>query len=134
MVPLMSIYAGGVLTVLLAVFHTLFYKRFNWAADFEKITVLNRRILYTVHMALLLLFFIFGALSLIYAGELSRSTGLALGFNLLYALFWGWRTLWQFIYFKREKGKKIPPAGLMFIALFILLFMAYMVPVLYRFA
>ncbi len=133
MVPLISIYVGGVLTVLLAVFHTLFYKRFNWDVDFEKITVLNRRILYTVHMALLLLFFIFGGLSLIYAGELSKSTGLALGFNLLFALFWVWRTLWQFIYFKREKGKKIPPIGIMFIALFILLIIAYLVPVVYRF-
>ncbi|MFW6324460.1 MAG: hypothetical protein ACOC0U_05290 [Desulfovibrionales bacterium] len=48
-----------------------------------------------------------GTLSLVYARELSTSRGLAFGFNLLLSLFWIWRFVWQIVYFKREKNKKI---------------------------
>lgn len=133
MVPLVSIYFGGVLTLLIAIFHTQFYKMFNWKNDFEKITIINARIIYTIHLALLLLFFMIAAISIIYAKELSQSVGLAFGFNLLYSIFWMWRLIWQFVYFKREKGQKIPPIGIFFIIIFLLLVVSYLIPVICRF-
>jgi hypothetical protein len=132
MVPVISIYVGGVLTILLALFHGRFYRMFNWGADFKKIGLLNRRVLYTVHLALLLLFFIVGALSLIYAGELGASTGLAFGLNLLFSLFWIWRLVWQLYYFKGKKGQKVPRVSVLMVVWFILLAVAYLFPVLYR--
>ncbi|MGH2403186.1 MAG: hypothetical protein ACRDGN_01865 [bacterium] len=101
---------------------------FNWAVDFQKIALLNRRVLYTVHLALLLLFFMVGALSLIYAVELGTSTGLAFGFNLLYSLFWIWRLAWQLYYFKG----RVPLVRVLMVVWFALLASAYLLPVLYR--
>ena len=128
MISLVSIYAGGILTLMIAVFHTRFYKMFNWQDTFGKINARDSRVLYTIHLALLLLFFVVGALSLIYAGELSRSAGLAFGLNVLLSAFWIWRMVWQFIYFKSAKGKKKPVISIVLIVAFFLLAISYLIP------
>ena len=133
MIPLVSIYVGGALTLIKAIFHTRFYRMFNWKTDFDKVTVLNARIIYTVHLALLLLFFMLGIISIVNARELAQSIGLALGLNLLFSVFWLWRLIWQFAYFKREKRQKIPLIGMILIFVFALLFITYLIPVIYRF-
>jgi hypothetical protein len=133
MIPLVSIYVGGALTLIMAIFHTRFYRMFNWKTDFDKVTVLNARIIYTVHLALVLLFFMLGIISIVNARELAQSIGLALGFNLLFSVFWLWRLVWQFAYFKREKKQKIPLIGVILIFLFVFLFITYLIPVIYRF-
>jgi hypothetical protein len=132
MVPLVSIYFGGALTLLIAILHTRFYKMFNWKNDFEQITVIHARIFYTIHLALLLLFFMIAAISIIYAQELSQSVGLAFGFNLIYSFFWMWRLMWQVVYFKREEGQKIPPIGIFLSVIFFLLAISYLIPVIWR--
>jgi hypothetical protein len=129
---LISIYSGAILSLAMAVFHTRFYRLFKWGEDFKRVSLLNRRVLYTVHVALLLLFFLFGLVSLIYARELSRSKGLALGINLSYSGFWLWRALWQVSYFKAAAGKRPSPASLLMILWFLLLFVAYLTPVVVR--
>ena len=133
MIPLVSIYVGGALTLIMAIFHTRFYRMFNWKTDFDKVTALNARIIYTVHLALLLLFFMLGIISIVNAKELAQSIGLALGLNLLFSIFWLWRLIWQFAYFKREKRQKIPLIGIILIFVFALLFITYLIPVIYRF-
>jgi CBS domain containing-hemolysin-like protein len=133
MLPILCIYLGGILTLLIALFHTGFYKIFNWKADFGKLSPLNTRILYSVHIALLLLFFLTGILSLIYAKELARSNGLAAGLNFSLSLFWLWRFIWQIAYFKREQGQKIPFLSILLSAVFALLCISYSVPLIYRF-
>ncbi len=122
---IICIYAGGILTLFMGIFHTKFYRLFKWERAFGKISMPNARIIYTVHLALLLLFFLFAALSLFYAGELSRSTGLAFGLNLGYALFWIWRLIWQIYYFRDLKG------GLHYLlsVFFLLLALFYLIPV-----
>ena len=72
------------------------------------------------------------AISIIYAKELSQSAGLALGFNLIYSIFWMWRLIWQFVYFKREQGQKIPPIGIFLSIIFLLLAITYLMPVIWR--
>jgi len=101
---------------------------FNWQDTFGKINARDSRVLYTIHLALLLLFFVVGALSLIYAGELSRSAGLAFGLNVLLSAFWIWRMIWQFIYFKSAKGKKKPVISIVLIVAFFLLAISYLIP------
>ena len=100
---LISIYIGGVLTLFMAVVHTRYYKFFRWKAEFRKVSELNQKVFYTIHLALLLLFFVIGTLTLVYAEFLSRSEGMALGFNLLVALLWLWRAVWQVFYFKSKE-------------------------------
>jgi len=106
---------------------------FNWKADFEKISKVNSKVIYTVHLALLLLFFLIGIITIIYARELSQSYGLAAGFNLFLSFFWLWRLVWQLVYFKREKGKKLPSMVVFLIIAFALLFVSYLIPFLFRF-
>jgi hypothetical protein len=125
------IFMGGILTLLMAVFHTRFYRLFLWGADFAKITERNRRILYTIHIALLLLFFIFGAISVIYAQELARAEGLARGILLGFVIFWFWRAVWQPVYFRPSRIKRFRPLLVMHYIMmvwFLLLFVVYLIP------
>lgn len=133
MLPIVCIYVGGALSLLMALFHTRFFKMFHWKKDFEKLSIVNSRILYTIHIALLLLFFIIGILSIIYANELSQSIGLSAGLNCLLSIFWLWRFIWQLVYFKRRKGHKLPPISILLSIIFCLLFVSYFVPLTYRF-
>ena len=130
---------GGSLSLLMVIFHTQFYKLFNWKEEFEKITPRNQRIFYTVHMALLLLFVIFFILSFVYLDELSQCRGAAFGIMAGYSLFWLWRTIWQIVYFKPPKktGKNKSTRKLLFIhyfliVVFFILFLAYSVPVILK--
>lgn len=132
MIPLISIYAGGFLSLSIAVLHTRFYKLFFWKRDFKRISDINAKVLYTIHLALLLLFFMIAAVSIIYAKELSLSMGLSFGLNSLYAIFWLWRFIWQIVYFKREKGAKMSFIGILFTLMFIISAIAYIIPVIYR--
>ena len=74
MISTISIYVGGVLTLLMAIFHIRFPKIFQWGKDYGRITEKNKRIFHTIHLALLLLFVVIGVLSLLYAHELSERT------------------------------------------------------------
>jgi hypothetical protein len=128
----MSIIAGGLLSLCIVLFHSQFYKLFNWSKDFDKISLKNQKILYTVHMALLLLFLGITILSLVYAEELSQATGLAFGLVCMYSLFWLWRLIWQIVYFRPPKNssiQKMPALHYFSIGIFVLLFVAYSIPI-----
>ncbi|MCK5221185.1 MAG: hypothetical protein KAR14_06360 [Candidatus Aminicenantes bacterium] len=125
---LISIYIGGMLTVLMAVVHTRYYKFFRWKAEFRRISELNHKVFYTIHLALLLLFFVIGGLTLVYADFLSKCNGMALGFNLLVSLLWLWRAIWQIFYFKSSEL-----IHYLFMFHFFLTGAAYLTPVLNRF-
>lgn len=123
MISTISIYAGGVLTLLMAIFHIRFPKIFKWGKDYGRITEINKRIFHTIHLALLLIFIVIGVLSLFYAHELSKSKGISFGFNLMISIFWLWRAIWQIFYFK---GKIM---HYVLIMVFSILFLAYLIPI-----
>lgn len=128
MISLICIYSGGVLTLIMAILHTRYYKIFNWETEFKNISIVHARIFYTLHIALLLMFFIIGSVSIIYVDELSRSMGLANGINILLAAFWVWRLIWQFVYFKKQKGQKSHTIAIVLSAMFLLLAISYSTP------
>ena len=126
---LISIYCGGLLSFFMGVFHTQFFKIFKWEKAFNNISVTDKNIFYTLHIALLLLFFGIAAVSLIYAEDLSSASGLAFGINLINSLFWLWRTIWQILYFTPDKKAKLLYLHYILILYFSLLFIAYALPV-----
>lgn len=126
---------GGILSLFMALFHTQFYKLFNWKKDFEKISVINQKVFYTIHLALLLLFLLFSFISFAYTTELSQCSGLACGITLGYSLFWLWRTIWQMIYFRPPKSQKADRIILMhylLIVVFGILFVVYLIPFIFK--
>lgn len=123
MIGTVSIYTGGILTLLMAVFHIRFPKIFRWGKDYGRISDINKRIFHTIHLALILIFFIIGILSLFYATELSQCKGISFGLNLMISIFWLWRTIWQIYYFK---GKTM---HFVLIGIFLILFLAYLIPI-----
>ncbi len=123
MISTISIYTGGVLSLLIAIFHIKFPTIFNWTEAFENISGLNRRVFYTLHLALLLLIAFLGIFTLTYAGELGASQGMALGFNAMVATLWFWRSIWQIVYFK---GKAM---HYLLTTTFFLLFACYALPI-----
>ncbi len=132
MIPLISIYVAGALTLLIAIIHTRFYTLFKWESEFKNLTPFTAKIIYTIHMALLLLFFMIAAITLLCAEELSQSTGLAMVFNVGNGLFWIWRLVWQFAYLTLEEGVKFHPVRTFFNTLFMLLIAAYSIPAVWR--
>ena len=132
-IGLISIYCGASLSLLMALFHSRFYKIFIWKKELEKLTVTNKSVLYTIHIALILLFLCFSVISFVYAKELSECKGISLGICLCYSLFWLWRTVWHVFYFKPGKsGKPLPLHYLLFILVFFILFASYFLPVILR--
>jgi hypothetical protein len=103
-IPEAAILGGGVLSLLMVAFHGRFYTLFGWRREFEKISPPNAKILYTIHLALLLLFLCFAFLSLVYRRELAGGEGLAAGVTVSYSLFWFWRTIWQLVYFRPPRS------------------------------
>ena len=123
MISIISIYSGGILTLLMAIFHIRFPKLFKWEADIRRVSEINKKIFFTIHLALLLIFFIIGLLSLFFAQELSECKGISLGLNVAFSAFWFWRAVWQIYYFK---GKVM---HYVLTAIFFLLCIAYAIPV-----
>lgn len=131
-----GILVAGALTLGTAVGHVFFYRAFGWAADFGAITRLNRRVLYTIHVALYLLLMLLGCVSVRYPDELSGGEGLGGGIAQLCAAFWLWRLVWQLLYFRpgeHNVGRAMRGFHYGLIALFAILVLAYGAPTLMRF-
>ena len=131
-----GIVLGGVLSLVIFVFHIRFYRFFGWRKDFEKISPVNRRVLYTIHLALYLLLALFGVVSIVYAGELSRAEGLAGGLTLGLSLFWLWRAVWQIGYFTpllktADRSRRV--VHYILTAMFVVLFIVYLLPLAAKF-
>jgi len=129
---LICIYSGGALSLFMGIFHTRFFRLFKWEDEFIKVSQINKKIFYTIHLALLLLFFGIAFISMFYAKELSLSNGLSSGFNLMYSLFWLWRTLWQIFYFKPDRNRQSLSIHYILTLYFFLLFVSYFTPVMLR--
>ncbi len=130
------VFTGGLLTILMGLFHTRFYKLFLWHDEFARISERSRCVVYTIHLALLILFFGFGVISLFYYQQIAEAHGISLGVLIVLALFWLWRAVWQVSYFKPSKNRRLRKYLIIHYVLivwFVLLFTVYFIPVLNRF-
>jgi hypothetical protein len=100
----LAIKTGGVLSILLGIGHCFFYRRFGWKKDFLKISSINAKIIYTIHIFLIPLFFLYGYLSWMYSAELAGGSPLGITLTAFYAIFWLLRAIWQMLYFSPVKA------------------------------
>jgi len=131
-----AIKIGGVLSAILGIGHCLFYRGFGWHEDFEKTRLLTAKVLYTIHVFLIPMFFFFAYASLFYTKELAGGTSLGIAMTAFYSVFWLFRVLWQIVYFRPSRTKEFEKLRLLhysFIIYFIFLWTAYTFPLLSRF-
>ena len=93
------IQAGGVFHLALLVFHLMFWRLFDWERELRSLSFINRAVMPVLNLSLILLFALFGYLSLFHSRELLTS---ALGHSLLVglAVFWAARAAQQIVFFK----------------------------------
>ncbi len=127
-----SIVAGGILMLIVGIAHLLFYRIFDWRQVFAKVRVLDAKVFYTLHVALMLLGLVLAYVSLRHSDELSRGAGLAGTITALLAAFWLWRLVWQVVYFRPRRlqvGRRWMTFHYGWIALFAMLTVAYSLPI-----
>lgn len=100
-----AIKIGGVLSAILGIAHCLFYRGFGWCEDFEKTRLITAKILYTIHIFLIPMFFFFSYMSLFHTKELAGGTSLGVAVTAFYSLFWFVRGVWQIVYFRPSQIK-----------------------------
>mgnify|MGYP006298705753 CR=1 FL=1 len=94
---------GGLLNALLAVFHILFWKIFNWKESLKPLDSLQRAIMQVLNIHLLLFMWVVAYISVFESSEmLSTSIGQAL--MIFVAAFYLIRAANQFIFFDMRKG------------------------------
>jgi uncharacterized membrane protein len=128
----LAIKTGGILSILLGIGHCFFYRGFGWEKEFQNISSINAKALYTIHIFLIPLFFLFGYLSWMYPDKLSGGSPLGITLTAFYAVFWLLRAIWQMIYF--SPAKAFEPSTLFYLhyflsTYFIALFISYSIPV-----
>lgn len=94
---------GGILTLLIAIFHSRFHVLFNWENELIKLSKPNQRTMVTINVALIVLLFFFSLISFAYMNELAQHHGIAFGILLFFSIFWAWRTFWQIFYYRKPK-------------------------------
>ncbi len=128
----LAIKTGGVLSILLGIGHCFFYSGFGWKNDFLKISRINAKIIYTIHIFLIPLFFLYGYLSWMYSAELAGGSSLGITLTAFYAIFWLLRAIWQMLYFRPTKAygsSSVLYLHYFLSTYFIVLCIAYSIPV-----
>jgi hypothetical protein len=126
-----SIVAGGILMLVVGIAHVFFYRIFDWRDAFARVRVLDAKVFYTLHVALMLLGLVLAYVSLRYPDELGRGAGLGGTLAALLAAFWLWRLVWQLVYFRPRRlqiGRRWVLFHYGWIVLFLMLTVAYSGP------
>lgn len=91
------IYLCGVYCLGFAVFHLRFSRLFNWTEELEKVSPVNKAIMYIFNQRLIYLFVFIAVMCFAFTEELATSR-LGNFFLIGMSLFWLGRTIEQFVY------------------------------------
>jgi len=95
------IFLCGVYCVGLAIFHTQFWRLFNWKNDLNQLQPANKAIIQIANLRLIYFFLFVAAICFIFPKELAE-TPLGHFFLAGMSLFWLGRTIEQFIFLKMD--------------------------------
>jgi len=93
------IFLCGMYSLGFAVFHTQFWRLFDWKHDLSKLTIANKAIMQIANLRLIY-FFLFVAATCFIFPEALATTPLGHFFLIGMSLFWLGRTIEQFIFLK----------------------------------
>lgn len=95
----LMVFLCGVYSLAFAIFHTRFWKLFNWKDDLNKLQHANKAIMQIANLRLIYFFLFVAATCFIFPNEL-LNTKLGMFFLAGNSLFWAGRTIEQFIFLK----------------------------------
>ena len=93
---------GAIFHILFALFHLLFWKLFDWVQDLKKLSHINKSVMQILNLRLIFVFLIFAYISYFNTTEMLTSK-LGQTMTLAIALFWGFRSVEQIVYFGVKK-------------------------------
>lgn len=93
------IIAGGFYTVALIIFHTLFWRIFNWPETLMPLNYINRATMQVLNISIIFVFFIFAYISFAHTHELIN-TQLGNSLLVLISCLWLFRAAQQVIFYK----------------------------------
>jgi hypothetical protein len=93
---------GALFHVVFAIFHLLFWKLFDWVQELKNLSNTNKSVMQILNLRLIFVFLIFAYISYFNTSDL-LSTKLGLTLIIAIALFWGFRSIEQIIYFGVNK-------------------------------
>jgi len=93
---------GAVYHLFFVLFHLLFWKLFDWVQDLKKLSHINKSVMQILNLRLIFVFLIFAYISYFNTTEM-LNTKLGVTMVMAIALFWGFRSIEQIIYFGVNK-------------------------------
>ena len=105
MLPLLQI--GGLLSLLLGLFHCFFHRIFGWEQAFARLSPRDAHVLYTIHLFLIPFFFFFAYAAFFHTAELAGGSSLGLALSIFYAAFWLLRGVWQLTYLRSPAQSRL---------------------------
>ena len=93
---------GAIFHIVFALFHLLFWKLFDWVQDLKKLSETNKSVMQILNLRLIFVFLIFAYISYFNTADMLTSK-LGLTMIVAIALFWGFRSIEQIIYFGVNK-------------------------------
>ena len=100
------IIAGGVYTVVLIIFHLLFWRIFKWPGTLQSLNQVNKGTIQVLNISITFIFFILAYISFAHTNEL-LSTQLGNTMLVLISVLWLFRTVQQIVFYKLKQKASI---------------------------
>lgn len=115
------IFAGGVMSILLGLYHCMFWKGLDWAAELPKLSAMNSAVMQMFNLGIICLLLCLGVILIVYRSEVARTrTGRAL--LLTMTMFYIVRLAGEFIF--------IGGGDVWLVAILIVYILVYLIPAL----
>ncbi len=101
-----GIVLSGIITIGVSLFHIPpVWERFfpKWKEETGRMSLLHRKLISTVLLALALMLLVFAFASIFFAREIAVGNSLGVGLAIAFSIFWLWRAAWQVFYFPPSK-------------------------------
>jgi len=100
------IFAGGIYTVTLIVFHVLFWRIFKWPETLRTLNYVNKATIQVLNISITFIFCIFAYISFAHVNDL-LSTQLGRTLLILISLLWLFRAAQQVVFYKLKHGASV---------------------------